>query len=96
MKIQALSGRIIAELLSDDQTASGIYLPDNRKEKVIKAKVISTGKEYLRRDGKVIKPPCKDGDTIHLSSNWRRDMDYQGKKIFLLTFEDVHGVENAT
>ena len=93
--IQALSGRLIVEVIKQDtRLESGLYLPENKKEYFrTQGRVVSCGADYLRSDGKVIKAPCKDGDVIHIRKNSDKPKKINGKLCLLLTFEDVLGVE---
>ena len=65
MAVQPLEDRIlIRPIEADNQTASGIYLPESAKEKPMQGTVVACGPGKRLDNGEHITPTVKTGDTV--------------------------------
>ncbi len=63
--VRPLEDRIVVKPLDPEtKTASGIYLPENAKEKPMQGKVVSVGPGKLMDNGTRLTPGVKKGDTV--------------------------------
>jgi len=68
MDLQPLGDRLIVEVLEEEeQTASGIVLPDTAKEKPQRGRVLAVGPGPRDEDGQYIKMELEAGDEIVFS-----------------------------
>ena len=79
--IQPLADYVVAEAEeAPSKTASGLYLPDNAKEKPKVAKVVAVGKEVKR---------VKLGDKIVYKSYSTTEIKLGGSEYMLVKEEDI-------
>lgn len=82
--IQPLADQIVAEALeAEDKTTSGIYLPEQAKEKPQTAKVLAVGKDVKE---------LKKNDTIVYKSFSTTEVKLEGKEYLIIKEEDVLGI----
>ena len=64
--IKCWSDNMLIQLLSDEDAKSqgGLYLPENRREKLIKGKVLVVGPGYITDRGVKLEMPFTPGDTV--------------------------------
>ena len=76
IKMRPLGDRVIIEILkAEEQTASGIYLPESGREKPQIGKVVAVGDGKVSDDGKTLPMYIKVGDSV-LYSKYAGD-DYK-------------------
>ncbi len=81
--ISPLGDRVVAvREQASDKTASGLYLPDNAKEKPVLAKVVATGK-----DAKAVKV----GDKILYKEYSPTEIKIDGTEYLIVKEDDVLG-----
>lgn len=79
--LKPLGDRIVAVVEeAENKTASGLYLPDNAKEKPKVAKVVATGKSVQ---------DVKTGDKIVYKEYSTTEVKVNGKEYIVLKEEDV-------
>ncbi|HEX9679498.1 MAG TPA: co-chaperone GroES [Candidatus Saccharimonadales bacterium] len=80
-KITPLAEWVVAEPVEREaKTASGLYLPDNAKEKPVMAKVISVGKDVKS---------VKSGDKILYKEYSTTEVKLDGSEYILVKEEDI-------
>lgn len=80
-KINPLAEWVVAEQVEQQtKTASGIYLPDNAKEKPVMAKVVATGKDVKS---------VKTGDKILYKEYSTTEVKLDGTEYILVKEEDI-------
>ena len=90
--IKPLADRIVVKPAEAEQkTSSGLFIPDNAKEKPMQGKVIAVGKK-TDKDGKEIAFDVKAGDTVLLPKYGGTEVKLDGKKLQLVREEDLLGV----
>ena len=68
MKFRPLQDRILVKRITPaEKTDSGLFIPDNGKEKPVEAVVIAVGNGVVLKNGELRKPEVKPGDRIMLA-----------------------------
>jgi len=81
--IKPLGDRVVAvKEEAKTKTASGLYLPDNAKEKPVLAKIIAVGKEVEN---------VKDGDKILYKEYTTTEIKIDGTEYLIVREEDILG-----
>jgi chaperonin GroES len=89
-KIRPLYDRVLVQRLEDDnKTASGLYIPDNAKEKAQTGKVVSVGVGRVTADGKTVPLQVKVGDVVFFGKYAGTDA---GKDHLIIREEEILGV----
>ena len=69
-KLIPLHDRVVIEPIEESKvTPGGIHIPDVAKEKSMKGKVLFVGPGLTTKEGKIIPPSVKTGDTV-LFTKW--------------------------
>lgn len=95
MKIQALIGKVVVEVLDEDnRTASGLYVARSGKERPLRGRVLSCGRDKHYKDI-IFKCPCKTGDVIHYKRFTSQQINsrFDGMRISTVYFGDIVAVE---
>jgi chaperonin GroES len=71
----------VAEEKGQQQTASGIIIPDSAKEKPQYAKVVAIGN--------VENPEISVGDTVFYKKYGGTELDFEGNKFLMLPYDDL-------
>lgn len=81
VKITPLADRVVGQPVeAEAKTASGLYLPDNAKEKPVMAKVVAVGKDVKQ---------VKVNDKILYKEYSTTDVKVDGKDYILVKEEDI-------
>ena len=91
LKLKPLGDRVVVEP-SDDQSATspgGIIIPDTAKEKPQQGKVIADGPGRTTDEGKVIKMPVKNGDTVIYSKYAGTEYTENGTEYLIVRESDI-------
>ena len=81
--IKPLGDRVVAvREEAQKKTASGLYLPDNAKEKPVVAKVVASGKDVKA---------VKNGDKILYKEYSTTEVKIDGKEYLIVKEEDILG-----
>jgi chaperonin GroES len=92
-KIRPLQDRLIVERLEgEEKTASGLFIPDNAKEKPQQGKVIAVGKGKVRDDGTLQPLDLKKGDRILFGKYSGTEIKIDGNEYLIMREDDVLGV----
>ncbi|QQK79216.1 co-chaperone GroES [Salicibibacter cibi] len=91
--LKPLGDRIVIEQVEEEeQTASGIVLPDSAKEKPQEGKVIAVGNGRVTENGERVAPEVKEGDAIIFSKYAGTEVKYNEKEYLILRESDVLAV----
>ena len=89
-KLKPLGSRVVVKALDrEEQTKTGIYLPDTAKEKPQEGKVIAAGNGKVTEDGKKIPLDVKAGDRILFGKYSGSEVKIEDKEYLILREEDV-------
>lgn len=92
MKIKPAPGFILVELLEENETETGIYVPSDT-DSPMTAKVLQAGGSVIR-ESTYINAPTQEGDTVYFIKNSHREIPSKGQKqkIAFIAFEHILGV----
>lgn len=95
-KIRPLQDRLIVRRLDEEEkTASGLYIPDNAKEKPQQGVVIAVGKGKIKDNGDLQPVDLKVGDRILFGKYSGQEVKVQGEELLIMREDDVYGVVEA-
>lgn len=90
MAIKPLADRIVIETLeAEKQTAGGIYIPDNAKEKPQKGKVVAVGTGRVTDSGSTLALMLKVDDVVLYGKYAGTEVSDEGKDLIVLKESDV-------
>jgi chaperonin GroES len=91
MKLKPLGDRVVVQASkADEQTKSGLFIPDTAKEKPQKGKVIAVGDGRWDDAGsKRIPLDVKDGDTILYSKYGGTEIKLDDEEYLILSERDI-------
>jgi chaperonin GroES len=93
MNLRPLNDRIVVEPTEqEEQTASGLFLPETAKEKPQQGKVIAAGPGARDEDGKRMALDVNVGDTVLFAKYAGTEIKLDGKKLLIMKESDVLGV----
>ena len=93
MNLRPLNDRIVVEPLEqEEQTSSGIFLPETAKEKPQQGRVIAAGPGARDEDGKRIAMDVSVGDIVLFAKYAGTEVKMDGKKYLIMKESDVLGV----
>src|SRR5262249_51250830 len=93
MNLRPLNDRLVVEPLEqEEQTASGIFLPETAKEKPQQGKVIAAGPGVRDEDGKRMALDVQVGDIVLFAKYAGTEIKLDGKKVLIMKEGDVLGV----
>ena len=90
MNLQPLGDRLIVEVLEEEeQTFSGIVLPDTAKEKPQRGRVLAVGPGARDEDGKHIQMDVAEDDEIIFSKYGGTEIKVGADEVLILRESDV-------
>ncbi|MEE8517674.1 MAG: co-chaperone GroES [Dehalococcoidia bacterium] len=89
-KLQPLGDRLVVKANEqEDKTKSGLYIPDNAKERPQEGKVIAVGPGRVTDEGKKIAMEVAVGDTVVYSKFAGTEFEEDGDELLILAERDV-------
>ncbi|HET7280923.1 MAG TPA: co-chaperone GroES [Sphingomicrobium sp.] len=90
MKLQPLGDRLIVEVLEEEQeTESGIVLPDTAKEKPQRGHVLAVGPGPRGKQGELIRMDVAEGDEVVFSKYGGTEIRIGTDDVLILRESDV-------
>ena len=90
IKLTPLEDKIIVkQAQAETQTASGLYIPDNAKEKPQQGEVLAVGPGRRDDKGERIPMDVKPGDKILYSKYGGTEVHYEGEDYLIVSARDV-------
>jgi chaperonin GroES len=90
MDLQPLGDRLIVEVLDEEeQTVSGIVLPDTAKEKPQRGRVLAVGPGTRDEDGEFVGMEVAEGDEIVFSKYGGTEIKVGSDDVLILRESDV-------
>jgi chaperonin GroES len=91
MNLKPLGDRVVVKASpAEEQTKSGLYIPDTAKEKPQKGEVIAVGTGRWDEDGEKRVPlDVKKGDTILYSKYGGTEIKLEGEDYLILSERDI-------
>jgi chaperonin GroES len=92
-RVRPLDDRVLVQpAAAEEKTKSGIYLPEQAKEKPMMGKVIAVGPGKLSDEGERTALSVKVGDTVVYGKYAGTEVDIDGKKHILVRESELLGV----
>lgn len=93
MNIRPLGDRLLVEPIEqEEQTASGLFIPETAKEKPQQGNVLAVGAGRRDDDGKRIDMDVKAGDKVLFAKYAGTEVKMDGKKLLIMKESDVLGI----
>lgn len=93
MALKPLGDRVIVKADEvEAQTASGLYLATEAKEKPQTGVVIAVGDGKLGKDGKHLPMPVKKGDRVIYGKFGGTEVTYDGEEVLILRADDIYAI----
>jgi chaperonin GroES len=90
VKLQPLADRVVVRPIErEEQTKTGIYLPDTAKEKPQEGEVIAVGPGRKSEDGKVITMDVKVGDIVIYAKYGGTEIKVDDEDLMILRESDI-------
>ena len=90
VKLQPLADRLVVKPIErEEQTKSGIILPDTAKEKPQEGKVVAVGPGRLSEDGNRIAMDVKVGDVIIYAKYGGTEIKVDDEELIILRESDI-------
>ena len=91
--IKPLADRVLIEPApAEEKTESGLYIPDNAKEKPMQGKVIAVGPGKKDENGKAIPMEIKVGDQVIYGKYSGTEVSVEGKDYLIVRESDVFAI----
>ncbi|MBO5949089.1 MAG: co-chaperone GroES [Fibrobacteraceae bacterium] len=91
--IKPLADRVLIEpAVAETQTKSGIYIPDNAKEKPMQGTIIAMGPGKRNEKGDIIAPEVKVGDVVLYGKYSGTEVTVDGKNYLIVRESDIFAV----
>ena len=93
MALKPLGDRVIVKAdEAEAQTASGLYLASESKEKPQTGTVIAVGEGKIDKDGNKFPVPVKVGDKVIYSKYGGAEVSYDGEDVLILRADDIYAI----
>lgn len=93
MALKPLGDRVIVKAdEAEAQTASGLYLASEAKEKPTTGVVIAVGEGKLDKDGNMVPVPVKAGDKVIFGKYGGTEVTYDGEDVLILRADDIYAI----
>jgi chaperonin GroES len=90
VKLQPLADRVVVRPIErEEQTKTGIYLPDTAKEKPQEGEVIAVGPGRKSEDGKLIAMDVKVGDIVIYAKYGGTEIKVDDEDLMILRESDI-------
>lgn len=91
--IKPLADRVLVEpAVAETQTKSGIYIPDNAKEKPMQGTIVAMGPGKSNEKGELIAPEVKVGDVVLYGKYSGTEVTVDGKNYLIVRESDIFAV----
>ena len=93
MNLKPLGDRVVVKANeAEEQTKSGLFIPDTAKEKPQKGTVVAVGEGKVKDDGARIPVDVKVGDTVIYSKYGGTEVKVDGEDYLILRADDIYAV----
>ena len=93
MALKPLGDRVIVKAdEAEAQTASGLYLATETKEKPTTGTVVAVGEGKLDKDGNMVPVPVKVGDKVIFGKYGGTEVTYDGEDVLILRADDIYAI----
>lgn len=93
MKMKPLADRVLIEPAeAETKTQSGLYIPDNAKEKPMQGKVVAVGPGKKNDKGEVVPMDVKVGDKVLYGKYSGTEVTADGKSYLIVRESDIFAI----
>jgi chaperonin GroES len=93
MALKPLGDRVIVKAdEAEAQTASGLYLATETKEKPTTGVVVAVGEGKLDKDGNKVPVPVKVGDKVIFGKYGGTEVTYEDEDVLILRADDIYAI----
>ncbi|MFU8828101.1 MAG: co-chaperone GroES [Phycisphaerales bacterium] len=93
MAVKPLEDRILVKPDEPEtRTASGLYLPENSKERPMTGKVVAAGPGKRLENGNLAKPSVKKGDTVVFGKYAGTEVEIKGESHMIMRESELLGI----
>lgn len=93
MKMKPLADRVLIEPAeAETKTQSGLYIPDNAKEKPMQGKVVAVGPGKKNDKGEVVPMDVKVGDNVLYGKYSGTEVTADGKSYLIVRESDIFAI----
>ncbi len=93
MNVRPLYDRVLVKRNEElTRTKSGLFLPDNAKEKPVEGTVLAVGGGKVKDDGAVLPLAVKEGDCIVFGKYAGTEIKVDGQDRLILREDDILGI----
>ena len=93
MALKPLGDRVIVKADEvEAQTASGLYLASETKEKPTTGTVIAVGEGKLDKDGNKVPVPVKVGDKVIFGKYGGTEVTHEDEDVLILRADDIYAI----
>jgi chaperonin GroES len=90
LKLKPLGSRVVIKALErEEQTKTGLFLPDTAKEKPQEGKVLAVGPGDRDEDGKRIPVELKEGDRVLFQKYAGTEFKLDDEELLILSEKDI-------
>jgi chaperonin GroES len=90
MALKVIGDRVMVQQDAEEETKSGIILPDSAKEKPQRGTVIAVGEGRVLDNGELAPPPVKVGDRIIFGKYGGTPITEGDEEFILLNSSDIY------
>lgn len=93
MKVKPLNNRVFVErIFEDERTKSGLFIPEQAKERPMRGTVIAVGEGKPLDDGTIRPARVKVGDTVLFGKYAGSEIKVLGKDCLILIEDDLFAI----
>ncbi len=94
LNIKPIADRVVVEAApAEENTASGIYIPDTAKEKPQQGTVVAVGPgKYAELTGNLVPLSVKVGDVVLYGKYGGTEITFEGKEYLIMRETDLYAV----
>lgn len=90
LNLKPLADRVVVEPLDEEQqTGTGIYLPDTAQERPMRGSVLAVGPGRLDEKGARVSPEVKVGDKVLYAKYAGTEVKLEDKELLVLKESDI-------
>ena len=90
VKLQPLADRVVVRPIErEEQTKTGIYLPDTAREKPQEGEIVAVGPGKMTDDGKLIAMDVKVGDIVIYAKYGGTEIKVDDEELMILRDSDI-------
>ena len=93
MDLTPIGDKVIVEVAdAEEQTASGIVLPDNAQERPQQGKVAAVGPGRRLKNGTVVAPSVKAGDRVLFAKYLGNEITFKETELLIVESNELLGI----